>query len=205
MKITHHILHPETRLVVFDLDGTLYSKRGMVWHMLCSAPMAWRRMLAERKTRKHLRGKYLRDEASFYNVYFQIMAQFTSSSPDAMRQWYDHQYMPLMVKVIEQHYTLANWVKPFIAACKKRGIYLVVLSDYGHTAEKLTALGADVAWFDWVGSAPQLGGLKPAPQLMEKIVERFGVSASQCLVIGDRVDTDGALATAVGARFHCAK
>ena len=78
---------------------------------------------------------------------------------------------------------------------------MVVLSDYGHTQEKLQALGIDSALFDWVVSAPELGGLKPAPQLMESVVARMGVLPHQCLVIGDRDDTDGQLARSVGATY----
>ena len=62
MQITPNILTPQTRLVIFDLDGTLYAKPHMVWHMLFSAPNEWRLMWAERKTRKQLRGKWLGDE-----------------------------------------------------------------------------------------------------------------------------------------------
>ena len=53
------------QLIVFDLDGTLYAKSRMVWRMLCSAPREWRLMLAERKTRKQLRGQWLGDENTF--------------------------------------------------------------------------------------------------------------------------------------------
>ena len=81
----------------------------------------------------------------------------------------------------------------------------MVLSDYGHTHEKLEALGLDVELFDWVVSAPELGGLKPASQLMSKVAERMTVSPSECLVIGDREDTDGEMAKAVGAAFYLVK
>lgn len=201
MAISSSILHPEVRVVVFDLDGTLYSKPGMALRMLCASPLHWRKMWAERKTRKHLRGKFLRDEASFYNAYFQLLAQFADSTPDAMRDWYQRQYMPLMIQVIKKYYTLSTWVKPFINECRKRGIYLIVMSDYSHTHEKLTALGLDINIFDWVVSAPELGGLKPAPQLLQQLLVRMGCTPKQCLLIGDREDTDGTMAHALGAAF----
>lgn len=205
MKKMAAILRPETRVVVFDLDGTLYAKHGMVRRMLLAAPLDWRKMLAERQTRKQLRGKWLRDEKTFYNSYFQTMALQCSSTPKEMGEWYEKRYMPLMVSVIQQYYTLAAWVKPFLVECRKRGMRLVVLSDYGHTHEKLEALGLDVELFDWVVSAPELGGLKPAAQLMQKVAERMTVSPSECLVIGDREDTDGEMAKAVGAAFYLVK
>ena len=56
--------------------------------------------------------------------------------------------------------------------------------------------------FDWVVSAPELGGLKPAPEVLKKVLEKMKVTAEQCLVIGDREDTDGALAQSIGAAFQ---
>jgi HAD superfamily hydrolase (TIGR01549 family) len=109
--------------------------------------------------------------------------------------------MPLMVTVIRKYYKTAEWIHPLILECKKRGIRLVILSDYGHTHEKLEALGLEKDLFDWVVSAPELGGLKPATQLIHKVAEYMGVTTSQCLIIGDREDTDGQLAKAAGAAF----
>ena len=201
MQITPSILTPQTRLVIFDLDGTLYAKPHMVWHMLFSAPNEWRLMWAERKTRKQLRGKWLGDENKFYQTYFQTMATYCSLSTDKLRTWYFEKYMPLMVNVIRKYYKTAEWMLPLILECKKRGIRLVILSDYGHTHEKLEALGLEKDLFDWVVSAPELGGLKPAPQLISKVTESMGVTNSQCLVIGDREDTDGLLAKSAGVAF----
>ena len=201
MQIGSNILTPQTRLVVLDLDGTLYAKSRMAWRMLCSAPNDWKRMLAERKTRKQLRGKWLQNEELFYQTYFQTLANYCKSTPEEIRVWYMNRYMPLMVNVIRKYYKPVEWLIPFAAECKKKDIRLIVLSDYGHTNEKLNALNINTNIFDWVISAPELGGLKPAPQLLEKVAERMGVTLEECLVVGDREDTDIALAKAVGAAF----
>jgi phosphoglycolate phosphatase/putative hydrolase of the HAD superfamily len=116
-------------------------------------------------------------------------------------EWCEKRYMPLMVSVIRKYYTSVEWLSSFAEECKNRDIRLVVLSDYGHTHEKLAALGIDKHLFDWVVSAPELGGLKPAAQLMSKVAEQMKITPNQCLVIGDREDTDGQLAQLTGARF----
>lgn len=201
MDISCEILKPETKIVVFDFDGTLYNKRGMVRRMMCGALLDWRMMLIERRTRKQLMGTWAGDKESFYNLFFQTMANGHRFSASYARWWYSTRYMPLMVKIIKKHYQLVPWVMPFIQQCKKLGVRLVVLSDYGHTTEKLQALGLEQSLFDWVVSAPELGGLKPAPQLMARVAEQMGVQPNQCLVIGDREDTDGALARSVGATY----
>ena len=202
MDISYKILKPETKVVVFDLDGTLYNKKGMTRRMMFGAFFEWRMMLRERNTRKQLRGIWMGNKESFYHRYFETMASGRLYSADYARWWYNTRYMPLMVKVLKKYYKPADWVIPFVSQCKQLGIRLVVLSDYGHTKEKLQALGMECALFDWVISAPELGGLKPASQLMACVAAKMGVPPNQCLIIGDREDTDGELARSVNAPFH---
>lgn len=203
MPTTYNIHLPhDIKLVVFDLDGTLYQKKGLARRMFFNATKDWKRMLAERKTRRNLRGKYLPDENAFYNLFFQTMAGFCDLPPSELKTWYFERYMPLMVTLIRKYHRPAQWLFEFINICKENSVQLVVLSDYGHVAEKLHALGIDQTLFDWVISAPELGGLKPAPQLLLQVLEKMKVTPTQCLVIGDREDTDGQMAQSVGALFQ---
>lgn len=191
-----------TKLIVFDLDGTLYNKRGLSLRMVLHAPMDIRKMQAERATRASMKGMWLRDEKHFHDTYFQRMAARMHCSATAAEQWYNQHYMPLMVKMIGKYQPLNEWVLPFIHDCQHTGILLVLLSDYGFAKEKLQALGLSPTLFDWVISAPELGGLKPAPELMRIITERMGVAPQECLVIGDRDDTDGEMARSTNAPFR---
>lgn len=191
-----------TKLIVFDLDGTLYNKRGLSLRMVLHAPLDIRKMQAERATRASMKGMWLRDEKHFHDTYFQRLAARMHCSATAAEQWYNQRYMPLMVKMIGKYQPLNEWVLPFIHDCQHTGILLVLLSDYGFAKEKLQALGLSPTLFDWVISAPELGGLKPAPELMRIITERMGVAPQDCLVIGDRDDTDGEMARRTNAQFR---
>lgn len=191
-----------TKLIVFDLDGTLYNKRGLSLRMVLHAPLDIRKMQAERATRASMKGMWLRDEKHFHDTYFQRLAARMHCSATAAEQWYNQRYMPLMVKMIGKYQPLNEWVLPFIHDCQHTGILLVLLSDYGFAKEKLQALGLSPTLFDWVISAPELGGLKPAPELMRIITERMGVAPQDCLVIGDRDDTDGEMARRTNAPFR---
>ena len=189
-------------LVVLDLDGTLYDKRCLSLRMLLHAPCDFRRMLIERQTRASMKGMYMGSEQAFCEAFFQRMADTLHCSQKSIQQWYEQRYMPLMVNLIGRYQPVGKWVLPYIEQCKAKGIKTVVLSDYGHAKEKLQALGLCPTLFDWVVSAPELGGLKPAPELLLRLAELMGVAAGQCLVIGDRDDTDGELARKTGAKFH---
>lgn len=205
MDVTISALRPNTRLVILDLDGTLYNKHGIVRHMMMLGIGQWSLLLAERRTRKAFRGLYMGSEEVFYRAYFHSMAKRSILSEKKLSKWYHNVYMPMMVRVLQRWHHAMPWVEPFVKGCRERGIKVVVLSDYGHTHEKLAALGLDISWFDWVVSAPELGGLKPAHQLIYHVIEKMGVSSNECLVIGDREDTDGELAHVVNAGFYLVK
>lgn len=202
MNLVSKLSTLNTKLIVFDLDGTLYNKRGLSLRMVLHAPLEIRKMQAERATRASMKGMWLRDEKHFHDTYFQRMAARMHCSATDAEQWYNQRYMPLMVKMIGKYQPLNEWVLPFIHDCQHTGIKLVLLSDYGFAKEKLQALGLSPTLFDWVISAPELGGLKPAPELMRIITERMGVAPQECLVIGDRDDTDGEMARRTGAQFR---
>lgn len=195
----------KTKLIVFDLDGTLYNKRWLSLRMVLHAPWDILKMQAERKVRSSMKGIWLENKSAFYTEYFQRLAAALHLSQQNVEQWYNQRYMPLMVRLIGKYQPLGEWVLPYIDACRAKGIKLVVLSDYGHAHEKLQALGLSPTLFDWVVSAPELGGLKPAPQLLYHVAEQMNVSSYDCLVIGDREDTDGTMADATGAQFQLIK
>lgn len=202
MNLVSKLSTLNTKLIVFDLDGTLYNKRGLSLRMVLHAPLDIRKMQAERATRASMKGIWLSDEKHFHDTYFQRMAARMHCSATAAEQWYNQRYMPLMVKMIGKYQPLNEWVLPFIHDCQHTDIKLVLLSDYGFAKEKLQALGLSPTLFDWVISAPELGGLKPAPELMRIITERMGVAPQECLVIGDRDDTDGEMARRTDAQFR---
>ncbi|MGN0187628.1 MAG: HAD family hydrolase [Paludibacteraceae bacterium] len=198
----NHVLTETVQAVVLDLDGTLYDKRHiarrLVMQHLCTLPL----LAAEQNARKRLKGQHFGTEAAFYDSFFRRMAQTHLYTPRIARCWYFRVYMPSMVRTIRRRYRLNAWVEPLLTECRKRHIRIAVYSDYGCVPEKLAALGLHTDRFDVVVSAPQLGGLKPARESAARVVEMLNVPAGNCLFIGDRDDTDGASARAVGAKFY---
>lgn len=90
-----------------------------------------------------------------------------------------------------------------IAAHRSSGGRTALVSDYPAQV-KLRALGADHL-FDAVVAAGEPGGpayLKPSPAGYRLAAQALGVSTGDCLVLGDRLDADGAAAGAAGMAFH---
>lgn len=190
------------KAAIFDLDGTLYDKSGLAWRLIASQLLRGRlRMLkCEREVRKELRGRHFASEDDFYDNFFARFAK-----PEFARRWYFEEYMPDMVAILRKHYRIAPWVESTMLELRSNGCKIAVFSDYGCVREKLKAIGYNLDWADYLFDAPELGGLKPSKKSFEKICEEMNVKPSECLMIGDRDDTDGAGARSVGMAFVHAK
>lgn len=186
------------KAAIFDLDGTLYDKSGLAWRLIASQLLRGRlRMLkCEREVRKELRGRHFASEDDFYDNFFARFAK-----PEFARRWYFEEYMPDMVAILRKHYRIAPWVESTMLELRSNGCIIAVFSDYGFVCEKLKAIGYNLDWADYLFDAPELGGLKPSKKSFEKICEEMNVKPSECLMIGDRDDTDGAGARSLGMAF----
>lgn len=186
------------KTAIFDLDGTLYNKSGLAMRLVLSQLRKGRlgMLKREREVRRELRGRHFASEDDFYNNFFARFAK-----PEFARRWYFEDYMPDMVAILRKHYRVAGWVASCMAELRAAGCKTAVFSDYGFVHEKLEAIGFDLSWADFLFEAPALGGLKPCPESFEKIYQEMGVQPADCLMIGDREDTDGAGARSVGMAF----
>lgn len=93
--------------------------------------------------------------------------------------------------MIDVDNTLVIWRKEdfaqetldWVAAAKAQGIHIVILSNTRHP-ERLTRLAATL-------DIPALRGkFKPNPAMYNEALEKFGVHASQAVMIGDQIFTD---------------
>ena len=187
------------KAIIFDLDGTLYDKsclaRRLVWNQLRRGRLAL--LKREREVRKELRGKHFESEEAFYDAFF---ARF--NRPELARNWYFEEYMPDMVAILRKHYRIAPWVEATMLELRTHGQKVAIFSDYGCVREKLEAIGFNLSWADYLFDAPSLGGLKPCVESFERIAHILQLQPKECLMVGDREDTDGEGARSVGMDFE---
>lgn len=195
------IYHPELKdidAVIFDLDGTLYNKRGFIPRLIVRLLPTLPYLIRERLTRRALCGKSYGSERGFRDAFFCKNARF--------ERWYDQREMPAMVDILSRHHHSEAWARELIAELRRRDIKIAVFSDYDAAPEKLRALGYQLSDFDVIVSASELGGLKPAKESIEGVVERLRaiepkITPERVLIVGDRDKTDGASARAIGAKY----
>ena len=196
----HRIDIPQgIRLVVLDMDGTIYRKPHMAHYML---RRQWRHLpslIAERLYRRRQR-KALKNLEILKSWNPEIL-----KSIDA--RWYTQSYLPSMVDIIATRYRPEAWLQPLLDECRQRQIKVAILSDYEAVTDKLHALHLSPDAFAGIYAASEAGTIQPAPRLGAFLMERLYPDSSarpawsEVLFIGDRPDTDGALANALGAQY----
>jgi HAD superfamily hydrolase (TIGR01509 family) len=192
------------KVVVFDVDGTLYEqgplRRAMLLRLLGShllRPLqGWRtiRVLsAYRHAQESLRVETAGDVGA---AQIAMAAERTGCDPaevaTCVERWMEREPLPLL-----RRFRSAG-LEDFLRACKAQGLRLAVLSDYPATA-KLEALGiAD--YFDLVlcAQSPDIGVFKPHPRGLLVALQRLGVAPHECLYVGDRAEVDAVAADAAG-------
>lgn len=190
----------DVSLVVLDLDGTLYRKPRMTWYMIRSQ---WRHLpslAAERRYRRLLRRRLALNTAN--TPAKTVTREFSD-------KWYNESYLPAMVRVIARHYKAEPWVQPLLDDCHTRGVKVALLSDYEAAVDKLRVLRLNPDDFDCILSTGDLGTIKPDPGLGDMLLRHLYPAGDMpdpfpwqhALFIGDRQDTDGMLAHALGAQF----
>lgn len=189
-------------LVVFDLDGTLYSQPRMRAAMLAKIAMAsvGARSLAIPSTLRVFRQarESLAEAATsdFLRRQYDMTARKLGTSPDAVRalidEWIERRPLSVIGKCVYPG------VRPVFAALRDAGIRIAVLSDYPAT-DKLRAMGLRADLVVWAGD-PGVGFLKPHPAGLLRILDVTGAGIGRAVMVGDRLDRDWKAAEQVGMR-----
>lgn len=195
------VIDRNIQTIIFDLDGTLYHKRGLVRRMLLRLWWCLPLLISERIARKKIVTCAYDSPERFYEAFFQTMARGHWWNAKIAQKWYHTIYMPTMVHIIATHQPPNTAVINLLHQAKQKELVTILFSDYGCAEEKLQAIGLAPALFSFIIDAPTLGGLKPNKTVIYRLLERTGTDPKKTLFIGDRIDKDGAAAQAVGATF----
>lgn len=192
------------RLVVFDLDGTLYDQRCLRRRML------WE--LGRHCLRRPRDLKILEIIAEFRRARERLAED---GAQGIGRLQYERPAATLGIQPREVSEVVGLWmeqrplkhlprcrypgIEELFEQLRGSGVLVGVLSDYP-VREKLRALDL-VADITASAAEPEIDRLKPHPAGLEYLMARAGVAPDECLLIGDREDRDGACARRAGVDY----
>lgn len=195
------------KAVLFDVDGTIYSSLKMriciALHMCIHILMhpkdikIIKIISTFRKEREKRAGQYFGDKESLESLQYQWAAEVLRIPADEVRMviamW--------MYTVPLRYMRYSAYVDIFavLDTLKQKGVKVAMVSDYPVT-EKLKAIGIAV---DVEVSAldADVNALKPSTRSYEKAIQVLGMKNSDCWIVGDREDRDGAVAQSLGIPY----
>lgn len=190
------------RLVVFDIDGTLYRQRplrvrigrDLTLYSIWNRDLKVASILAKYRHFRERMGEQL--VVDFEPSLITKTAEATGSSSEAVcaavSEWMERRPLPYLRRC------MYPGVRELFDGLRRHEKCIGVLSDYP-ARDKLAAMGL---WADHIVSAHDegIGVLKPHTRGLEHLISAAKASANDTIVIGDRADRDGEVATQVGAR-----
>lgn len=193
----------DRRLVVFDLDGTLYDQRRLRRALALQLLSRAARGRGMRELRCILRFRRLREEmagaeaADLDGVLYARLAAETGRPAAELRalieEWMCRRPLPLL------RVCRAPGITRLFEVLGRRGSRVAIWSDYP-VREKLAALELS-ADFMVCAEDPGVGALKPNPAGLAALLDRCGCAPHEALMIGDRAERDGAAAGRLGVPF----
>lgn len=194
----------DIKAIIFDLDGTLYNFKWLPFRLMWSLPTDILRIKADRTVRKSLKGCDFTTSEAYLAEYARRMAEKTDFKSQDALNWYANRYMGTMCFLLKRYYSQRPQLAEVFAWLHQQKIKIAVFSDYPRVHQRIRALDFSdetMATISGIFSAQDFGSQKPAPRPFLEIAASLGVTPNQCLVVGDRDDTDGAGARETGMSF----
>mgnify|MGYP002623746114 CR=1 FL=1 len=183
------------KAVIFDFDGTLYDNTGIGPALLLSNPIRLPFLLAERDTRKRLKGRDFESPENFRRDFYGRAAKKAGTKQETFARWYEERYLRRMARVLRQkRFSPRPQILEVFQALSQRGKKIALYSDYASIKERALSCGVPKEALDLCQgfySSDDFGCLKPAPRAYLQIAANLGARPKDCLVVGDRDDTDG--------------
>jgi FMN phosphatase YigB (HAD superfamily) len=153
------------------------------------------------KVREKYAGLDLQDRDSLLKSICDELAGIEKCSSKVLHHWILNSFYPGFIYTMKFQKNGRPGINQTLAGLRDRNIQLAVLSDYDCVKERLNNLMIDENHFSIATSCEASGALKPSPRPFLQIAQTWGIPPEQLMVIGDRIDTDGAAAKSAGMNF----
>jgi putative hydrolase of the HAD superfamily len=192
----------EIRLVVFDVDGTLYDQRGLRFRMLREMLLSSIRsrdivfisiLRAYRRIREQL-GESLHEDFE-QELNFRTAALVGCSEKQVRstaEEWLERRPLRHLIRYRYPH------LPELFQGLRKHAKQIGIFSDYP-ARKKLEALELDADVIVCAGDE-DVGVLKPHPRGLQVLMSRAATNPAETILIGDRRERDGLAAQAANVR-----
>lgn len=188
------------KAILFDIDNTLYDSTTLA-------------TMARRNSVKSMidAGLAIKDEEEVYEKLQEIIKSFGSNYPRHYDKLLEHLGLPWSPKivaagVVAYEHTKFGYLKPFPGVVPalielEEDFKLGIVSNGIAVKqwEKLVGLGIH-HFFDVIVTSEEVGVEKPGREIFLRGSEKLGVKASECIMVGDRIDVDISGAKAAGMK-----
>jgi HAD superfamily hydrolase (TIGR01549 family) len=189
------------KAVVFDLDGTLYTLKGLGFHITLGLLTETVPLRAVFKVRDEMRGRDFGCRAAFKAAFADSLGKKSGLSPEQALNWYEHRFMGRFIKVLCKRGKVRKGLIPLLETLRKRNIRVGLVSDFGRVEERLSALSIPLSLFDEAVGAEDFGVMKPTAKPFIHFAAKWGIEPSKMILVGDRLDHDEGSAEAAGTAF----
>ncbi|MEM6345838.1 MAG: HAD family hydrolase [Bacteroidota bacterium] len=198
------MLPSDLRMLIFDLDGTLYSLsplRSLVVRDLllyyALRPHRWRELQIIRTFRALREALGDQPHQNIAQYQYEITAQATGTEITKVKKTIEAWMISRPIKHLRAiQYEEASLI---FAALREADIKIAIFSDFPAKA-KVQGMGLEA---DYILDAtqPEIDQLKPHPAGLRHLLAISGLEAHQCLFVGDRDDRDGEAARRVNMPY----
>jgi len=192
------------KLVIFDVDGTMYDQKRLRRKMLFSLiayyslrPWKWSDIKILKTFREERERNKSKPTQNLQNDQYAWCQNKTGQEINRIKKVVNHWMMVYPLRML--HKLVYPGLHELFARLKKAGIPIAILSDYPAN-EKMVAMGLEA---DLVIAATDryVNALKPDPSGLQHIAEYFKTNISDIVFIGDRDDTDGEAARQINMQY----
>lgn len=192
----------DIKLVVFDLDGTLYELSFKVKLMFFLKNFKkWSLFKAHREVQEEFRGRDFANGKDFYDAYLGEISKRTGKDAVSVEDWYFNRFEDSFSDILRDYAHKRENVFNLFDHLQTNGVRTAIFTDYGFIEKRLDALNIDLQNFEMLVSSELEGALKPSARPLKKILKTMDISAKNVLMVGDNYNADGKSAEKAGVNF----
>ena len=169
------------KAIVFDIDGTLYSKTILLLRFLLRYPLHLNRLMRFVRVREMLRAhKNIKHEQ------YSLLSKIENKRYEDTKDYYEDLIYGKLFNLTPK---AKREVKSTIKELKEKGYKLGILTECPYEV-KLERLGLSKSDFEIMINLEDYGILKPTKECFSILIRKAKLKPEEILYIGDRLDTD---------------